>query len=70
MRNNRKSYREECLACGEMILIKNPVKLGQLVNCSSCGEQFEIVELDPIFLDWPMYSDDFMEEDYYESEEY
>jgi lysine biosynthesis protein LysW len=69
MKYNRNSIEEVCLSCGEMIIIKKPVRLGQMVKCVYCGVQLEIADLDPLYLDWPYYSDDYeddLEEVYFE----
>jgi lysine biosynthesis protein LysW len=70
MNMDRNDFREVCLACGETIFIKKPVMIGQIVNCGYCRAQFEIVELDPLYLDWPYYTEDYIEEEYFEGEEY
>lgn len=49
----------ECLYCGENIYIGHNPKVGNFVTCDSCDTQFEIVDLDPVMVDWPYYNDDF-----------
>ena len=47
-----------CLECDTEITIKNNSKTGDLVKCSKCGTELQIVWLDPVELDWPYYDDD------------
>lgn len=55
----------ECPTCGEMILFEKRPRLSQFVECSFCEEELEVVDLDPVQLDWPLGEDDFnYDEDY------
>lgn len=57
----------KCPSCDERIPIGGRLMLHQLVTCSNCEEDLEIVKLDPIILDFPYYGDDeenFWEDDY------
>ena len=59
--NKVKNIRVECLDCGEAIYIRRNPTIGNIVTCDSCDSQFEIVELEPIMIDWPYdyeYDDD------------
>lgn len=47
----------ECPSCDARIRVSNPTKLGKRVTCPSCGDLLEVVELEPIELDW-IYDDD------------
>ena len=49
----------ECISCGDNIRITRPPKVGDFVTCHGCDEQFEIVDLDPVVIDWPYYEDDY-----------
>jgi lysine biosynthesis protein LysW len=41
-----------CLDCGRSIYLENRIEEGQLVTCRHCGTQFEIINLEPVELDW------------------
>ena len=42
----------DCPDCGERITIKGPIVLGRKIVCPHCDAELEIVETDPIELDW------------------
>jgi lysine biosynthesis protein LysW len=42
----------ECLICGEFIEIGLKLKYGQRLHCPACNAVLEVVDLDPIKLDW------------------
>lgn len=53
-----------CPECDEDILIPGKVRLGQRLVCERCGAQLEVVDLDPIELDWAYEpAEEFDEED-------
>ncbi len=41
-----------CPECDEDIRISGTPKLGKVVICPQCGTRLEVVELDPLELDW------------------
>jgi lysine biosynthesis protein LysW len=41
-----------CPECDEDIRISGTPKLGKIVVCPQCGTRLEVVELDPLELDW------------------
>jgi lysine biosynthesis protein LysW len=43
----------ECLECEAEIKVPSDVKLGDTIACKMCGELFEVVELDPLEIDYP-----------------
>jgi hypothetical protein len=59
----------ECLSCSEVIDVGRSPKIGSIVTCSSCDSPFEIIELDPLLIDWPYYDDDYFDSDYSYSDE-
>ena len=59
MSKNMNGIRKECLSCGDTIIIKRPIRMGQIVTCLSCGDELEIVELNPILLDWPLAEEEY-----------
>ena len=58
----------ECPSCGVDILFEMQLKLGQFIDCPSCDEFLEVIDLDPVLLDWPIeggdYDDDFDDDDW------
>jgi lysine biosynthesis protein LysW len=53
----------DCPDCGEKITIRGPVVLGRQIVCPHCDAELEIVETDPIELDWAYEEYDEEEED-------
>ena len=46
----------ECPDCGEQITLRLPVRRGDLVNCPNCEAELEVIETNPVGLDW-VYED-------------
>ena len=36
----------------------NPLKVGRSVTCPCCEAELEVIDLDPVELDWAYYDDD------------
>ena len=55
----------ECPECETNIRFHKPLKLGQIVVCPECDEQLEVLQLDPLELDWAFndYEGDYEERD-------
>jgi len=53
----------ECLSCNEEIQIPTKKKIGDLIICTKCAAEMEIVDLEPIQVDWPYYEEDYTGED-------
>lgn len=53
----------ECLNCSEDIYIGDKSKVGNFVTCKSCESLFEIIDLDPVMIDWYYYDDDYGDDD-------
>ena len=49
--NKTQKRTSRCPYCRERILIRENPRIGQYLICSACGEEVEIVRLDPIVLD-------------------
>jgi lysine biosynthesis protein LysW len=47
-----------CLSCDSKIEIGSKARIGQFVYCEFCGADFEIIELNPIELDYAFIDDD------------
>ena len=41
-----------CPSCGEDIQLTGKVQLGQEVVCPHCETELEVIDLDPVELDW------------------
>jgi lysine biosynthesis protein LysW len=51
-----------CPDCGRTIHVKSPVRIGQQVECPHCDAELEVIETDPVELDW-VYEEDVDEDD-------
>jgi lysine biosynthesis protein LysW len=54
-----------CPDCDEDVFFSTKPRLGQIVYCSSCDARLEVVEVDPLELDWALEdsAEDLLEED-------
>lgn len=41
-----------CIGCGSRIALHEELQVGDTVTCEECGEQFEIVNLNPPEIEW------------------
>ena len=57
-----------CPMCGETVRLKSTAKKGDIVFCEKCDAELEIVNLNPVELDWPL--DDYNDEDFYDDDDY
>ena len=48
----------ECPQCEKDVSVGSHPSIGKIVHCDGCGAELEIVQLDPIELDWPLIDDD------------
>ena len=51
-----------CPDCGEDFSFAGQVSLGRLLTCPNCDAELEIIETDPVELDWA-YDDDYDDDD-------
>ena len=51
-----------CPDCGDKIALRSTVRMGQKVVCPNCDAELEVVETEPVELDWA-YDDDFDDDD-------
>lgn len=56
-----------CPSCGEDVRISGRPKIGQKVTCPHCEDYLEVIEIDPVELDWD--ADDDWDDDWDEDEE-
>ena len=56
----------ECLVCNDDVYVGQNPKVGSYVTCNGCDAEFQIVDLEPVLIDWPEF-DDYVddEEGYY-----
>lgn len=48
----------DCLACGEDVYVgQNPI-IGRIIICHGCNSRFEIIDVEPVMVDWPGSEDD------------
>jgi lysine biosynthesis protein LysW len=52
----------QCPDCGNKITLKGTLRIGQEVVCPECDAVLEVVDTEPVELDWA-YDDDFDDED-------
>jgi lysine biosynthesis protein LysW len=61
-----------CPSCGDDVRVPGNPKIGQKVSCPYCDAALEVIELDPVELDWAYEEEDWDEdwEEGWEEEEY
>ncbi len=57
-----KKKKVECLACSDDVYVDRNLKIGSYVICSGCDAAFQIIDLDPVLIDWPDL-DDYVDDD-------
>ncbi|HET90402.1 MAG TPA: lysine biosynthesis protein LysW [Chloroflexi bacterium] len=55
-----------CIECDAVIRVDDPVE-GDIIVCPECGVELEIIDIDPLDVDYPL--DDDWEEDDWEDED-
>jgi lysine biosynthesis protein LysW len=51
-----------CPSCEGQVSLLDPVEMGQRVRCLHCSEELEVIDTDPIELDWA-YDDEDWDDD-------
>ncbi len=59
-----------CPSCGEDIKLSGRPTLGQRVRCPHCDADLEVIDLEPLELDWVDYEEDWEEEEEWEEEDW
>ena len=59
----------ECLACDEDVYVGRNPKVGNFVTCHNCYETFQIIDVEPVLIDWPYDEDDFDDDEYTDDDE-
>jgi lysine biosynthesis protein LysW len=67
-RKIRKAIVARCAECESRIYFNTEPEIGTVVTCKECGTKLEVIELNPIELDW-VY-DDYYERAYDDYDEY
>ena len=49
----KSSIKTRCFVCGEPVQFEKYPKLGEIITCLYCGENLEVVQIEPIVVDWP-----------------
>jgi lysine biosynthesis protein LysW len=57
-----------CPACEGQIDLPGRVEMGQAIQCSHCLEELEVIDIDPLELDWA-YDEDWDEDQEDEEED-
>ena len=60
---NNKQKVVECLMCYEKIDVGLNPRINKFITCKNCEMVFEIINLDPIMIDWPYYDDDIYDDE-------
>ena len=53
----------ECPSCGEMVFFTKRPEIGEYVECKYCEEALEVIDLEPVLLDFPLEEDGY-DDDY------
>ena len=70
MESKPKRVAAECPDCGETVTLRGPVRVGQRVTCPHCESVLEVVESDPVELDWAYDEDLDQDEDEEDDEDW
>ena len=72
-----KLYTAFCPGCSTKIRFTKDVEVGQFVVCAECGDELEVVKVNPVKLDWAFVDsfdeyddDDEFEDDFDEDDEF
>lgn len=53
----------KCLLCNKIIDVGvNPI-IGKFITCKNCESVYEIINIDPVMIDWPYYEDDYLDDE-------
>jgi len=54
----------KCLQCQELVSITKKDRVGDIIYCSHCDAELEIIKVSPLQFDWPL-EEDFDDDDGY-----
>ena len=53
-----------CPSCGEWVRLPDHPKIGQKITCLECEADLEVIEVNPVELDWVYMEDELDDEDW------
>ena len=53
----------KCLLCNKFIDVGVNPTVGKFITCKNCESVYEIINVDPVMIDWPYYEDDYLDEE-------
>lgn len=59
-----------CPSCGEWVKLPDHPKIGQKITCPECEADLEVIEVDPVELDWTYLEDEVDDEDWEDDEDW
>ena len=59
-----------CPSCGEWATLTDHPKIGQKITCTECEADLEVIEVDPVELDWTYLEDEVDGEDWEDDEDW
>ena len=48
----------KCLVCKKTVDVGINPKVSKFITCKNCETVFEIIDINPVLIDWPYYDDD------------
>jgi len=58
-----------CPSCGEWVKLPDHPKIGQKITCMECEADLEVIEVNPVELDWAFMEDEFDDEEDWDDDE-
>lgn len=58
----------ECLVCGDFIEVGLKLKYGQRLHCPACNAVLEVIDLNPIKLDWLYFDQNIQNDNFNENQ--
>jgi hypothetical protein len=58
-----------CPSCGEWVKLPDHPKIGQKITCLECEADLEVIEVNPVELDWAYIEGELDDEDWDEDED-
>ena len=58
-----------CPSCGEWVNLPDHPEIGQKITCLECEADLEVIEVNPVELDWVYMEDELDEEDWDDEED-
>lgn len=58
-----------CPSCGEWVKLPDHPKIGQKITCLQCEADLEVIEVNPVELDWAFMEDELDDEEDWDDDE-